>query len=109
MEELKICALEKCLKTFISKRKNQTYCSKKCSLEARNILKKNKYPWIRCPNCGQLSRLDFEPLKSLKKLFLWKCGFCSYQKPLKEYLEIQKIKKEFKQRIQVQQKKDKAP
>ena len=93
------CYNENCDNEFVPKHKKHIYCCRKCfndnkKLERKEIVK----PEFICPECGDMSPLDFNPLNEPSKWLDYKCKKCGYRNNDNDYEEVEEIKKNRKNR-----------
>lgn len=76
--EHKIIKCHTCGNLFEPKTYRNIFCSRGCFMKFyRMEEKKEEYPSYICPNCRKMTRLNFDPKKSVREWMEFKCPFCN--------------------------------
>jgi len=75
MYGLRKCKLSSCDVIFEQKTYHHKFCSREC-FRKWHYRKKKKFPEYRCNNCGEITQLDFFPIKKYHRLMHFECPKC---------------------------------
>ena len=76
-----------CGNEFVPKKGNQMFCSRKCFKKEYYQRKKEeeknpKFPVYRCPDCGFIEELDFNPVDDIDRWLGYMCPNCGMSRDI---------------------------